>query len=101
MLSLSDIPSNRASLRLSMQELPKPLLSIAMGSRAKTQNTSGKMQDELTRAKNNESPLFSSPGFLGEGGLASFACLFSVVCCSTGSKYTSRSRIVFHMLVDV
>lgn len=103
MLRLFDILSDAASLRLSMpaesQDQPEMLCSLcpsATGTELSQSSRQGAAQ-----AQKSQRPLISSSGFLGEGGLASFSSLFSVVCSSTDSKYTSRGRIVFHVLVDV
>lgn len=111
MLSLFDILSDAASLRLSVpaEGLCQPgmlqlelLCSLCHPPWAAEPNQGSRQGlQELKKKKKTKCPLFSSSGFPGEGGLASFAFLFSVVCCSTNSKYTSRGRIVFHVLVDV
>jgi len=48
MLSLFDILSDAASLRLSVRWMPKSPLPIAVGCTAKTQNTPETMQHQLT-----------------------------------------------------
>lgn len=48
MLRLFDIPSDAASLTLSVHGMAKSLLPIATGSTAKAQNAPGKRQHQLT-----------------------------------------------------
>lgn len=74
MLSLFDILSDAASLRLSMRGTPKPPLPIATGSTAKTQNAPGKMQHQ----KKLKSVLFQL--WLSGQGRSGFLCLLIFRC---------------------